>query len=216
VDASPALDDEQLDDGDEVEIRPWWQNPINIVAIVVAVLVLAGSGGYVLGHNRAQPHPNAADVGFLHDMRVHHEQAVQMSFIYLADAGIDPEVATVARSIAMGQSLEIGRMVQLLRDWGEPEVSDSDTVMAWMGTPVDYHQMPGYATTDQLSQLAAASGTAADQLFVQLMVTHHRGGIEMAKDAVTRASVDEVTAMAASMATGQQEEITELQGLVAA
>ena len=37
----------------------------------------------MVGNNNAIPDPNATDVGFLQDMRVHHEQAVQMSQIYL-------------------------------------------------------------------------------------------------------------------------------------
>ena len=136
--------DVELQDGgdadepdDEVLVLPWWRNPINIVAIALAIAVLAGMGGWVVGNNRALPNPNDVDVGFLQDMRVHHEQAVQMSFIYLEDPGTDGDLRTIAREILVGQNIEIGRMIQLLRDYGEPEVSDSDLAMAWMNEPVD-------------------------------------------------------------------------------
>lgn len=198
---------------DDVETRPWWQNPLNLVVLALAIALLAGGIGYLVGHNGATPDPNDADIGFLHDMRVHHEQAVQMGLIYLDDAGIDPELATIARSIVVGQSIEIGRMIQQLRGFGAPEASETDTAMAWMGQPVDYHQMPGYATDDQVQALATAAGAPADQLFVQLMVAHHQGGIHMAEDAATLASDPEVVTMAASMASAQRDEIGELQRL---
>jgi uncharacterized protein (DUF305 family) len=46
------------------------------------------------------------------------------------------------------------------------------------------------------------------------MVAHHQGGIHMASYAAQHANVSEVRAMAASMVTGQQEEIAELRGLI--
>lgn len=210
-----TADDPTADPDEDVEVRPWWQSPLNLVTVAIAIAVLAGGVGYLVGNNRATPDPNAADIGFLHDMRFHHEQAVQMGLIYLDDAGIDGDLAVIAREIVMGQSIEIGRMIQLLRDFGAPEASETTTAMAWMGAPVDDRQMPGYATDAQLQSLATVTGGEADRLFVQLMVAHHQGGIHMAQEATTRAADHEVIAMAASMASGQRDEITELLGLVA-
>ncbi len=102
----------------------------------------------------------------------------------------------MARSIVFGQGIEIGRMIQLLRDFGESEVNEGDTSMAWMGHPVPLGEMPGMATDAELDELGAASGAEADNLYVDLMVRHHEGGIEMAEYAAANASDDEVRAMA--------------------
>ena len=123
-----------------------------------------------------------------------------MSFLYLALDDTDPGLRTVARSIIFGQGIEIGRMIQLLRDFGESEVNEGDTSMAWMGHSVPLGEMPGMATDAELDELGAASGAEADNLFVELMVRHHEGGIEMAEFAAANASDDEVRAMAASIA----------------
>ena len=91
-------------------------------------------------------------------MRAHHEQAVQMAFIYLGLPDTDPGLQTVARSIVVGQKIEIGRMIQMLRDMGPPEAAETDEAMAWMGHAMPATQMPGMATDAQLEQLAASSG----------------------------------------------------------
>ena len=63
---------------------------------------------------------NEVDVGFLQDMRLHHEQAVEMAFMYLSLPDTDPACGPSPGSILFGQSIDIGRMIQLLRDMGAP------------------------------------------------------------------------------------------------
>ena len=213
-DANDPRGDDDADD--VVEVLPWWQNPVNVVAIVLSVALLIGALGYVIGNNRALPNANPTDVGFLQDMRVHHEQAVQLSFIYLDDPGTDGNLKTIAHEIVVGQNIEIGRMIQLLRDFGEPEVNDSDLAMAWMGEPVALERMPGLASQSDIDALVAAEGADADRIFVQLMTVHHQGGIHMADHAAANAGTPEVRLMATQMAGSQREEIVEMDKLLTA
>jgi uncharacterized protein (DUF305 family) len=219
-----ALDDGN-DDGDDgarsgagidetVTVLPWWRNPLTIGALVLALVLLPGTVGYVLGNNAAIPDPNATDVGFLQDMRVHHEQAVQMSFIHMNTDGVDRGLRTVAVTILLEQQLEIGRMIQLLRDFGESEVNETDVAMEWMGHPTALAEMPGLASQAELQRLRDASGIEADRVFVELMTEHHRGGIEMAQHAVEHAAVGEVRRMAEQVVSGQAEEIEEMSQLL--
>jgi uncharacterized protein (DUF305 family) len=209
ADAAPAVDD-------DIEVLPWWRNPINLVTLVIAVAVLAAALGYLVGNNRAIPDPGATDTGFLQDMRVHHEQAVQMSLIYLDRPDTDPALSTIAREIIVGQNIEIGRMIQLLRDYGASEVNETDTAMAWMGEPVALYRMPGLATDADIDALRRATGAEANAQFVTLMTAHHQGGIHMAEHAAMHAGTDEVKKMAASMVKGQRGEIDEMALLLAA
>ena len=193
---------------------PWWQSKLNLVVLAVAIAVLCGGLAWMVGNNRAIPDPNQTDVGFLQDMRTHHEQAVYLGLYYLGDPGTSPAIRDIAREIVFGQGIEIGRMIQLLRQFGKPEANPGDTAMAWMNEPTPSDRMPGLATDSDIDKLVAASGKDADTLFVDLMVAHHEGGIHMASYAAQHANVGEVRAMAASMVTGQQEEIAELRGLI--
>lgn len=207
-------DDETSDD----ILLPWWQNPITIVACVLAAALLFGALGYMVGYRSGEPSGNAADTGFLQDMRYHHEQAVLMSRIYLATPTTDASgtasnstLRLIASEIELSQQQETGRMVQMLRVLGEPEAADLDQqAMTWMGQPVPYDRMPGLASEAELTELGKATGPAADQLFAELIIAHHQGGIHMAEEVIDRGSNGEVRAMAESMITGQQFEIAEM------
>ena len=214
--ADVASDDhaDHDDHDDDVVVLSWWQNPVNIVALLVAVALIAGMVGWLIADTRSEPASSDVDVGFLHDMRDHHDQAVQMGYMYLALPDTDPALRTVARSIISGQSIDIGRMIQLLRSMNAPEASETNEAMAWMGMPTPVDQMPGMATEAEIEELAASSGAAADQLFVELMSEHHRGGIHMAEVAAADAANEDVRSMAAAMAASQAEEIGELERLI--
>lgn len=197
----------------DVIVLPWYRSPVNIILLLVAVLVLAGTGGFVLGERNAVPDPNETDIGFLQDMRAHHEQAVAMAFAFLAKPGVDPNLQTVAYEIVQGQQLEIGRMIQLLRDYGKPEANESGIGMAWMHQPVPLDRMPGLASEADLDALELTTGDDANALFSRLMIAHHEGGITMAEYANTHADTSEVKDFAAGIINGQRSEISELQRL---
>ena len=211
-DAATAVED---DDDDDVIVLSWYQRPINVLAIVIAVALIGGMVGWLIADARSDTRGSDVDVGFLHDMRTHHEQAVQMAFTYLGLPDTDLGLQTVARSIVVGQEIDIGRMIQMLRDIGAPEAAETDQAMAWMGHSMPAAQMPGMATDAQLRELAASSGRAADELFVTLMTAHHLGGIEMAQYAVDHAGLAKVRSMAQSMINGQRGDIAEMDQLLA-
>ncbi len=195
---------------------PWWRSGLNLAVVAVAIAVLSAGVGFVVGNNRALPDPNAVDIGFLQDMRFHHEQAVQISLLYINTLGSDPDLRTVAREIIINQGVEIGRMIQLLRDFGKPEANETDLAMGWMNDPVALDRMPGLATDTDLAHLRRSTGSDADATFVTLMTAHHQGGIHMAEYAQVNTAVSEVRLMAEQMVGGQREEISELSQLLAA
>ena len=191
-------------------VLPWWQHPVNIVTLVVTAAILAGMAGWMVGDSGAQIDHNEVDTGFLQDMRVHHEQAVLMGFIFRGLPDTDPGLRTISAGIVRGQSMEVGRMIKLLRDFGETEANETDTSMTWMGMSAGVDQMPGMASDDEIELLGQLRGSEADELFVALMTDHHIGGIEMAEFAAENAQTAEVRDMASSMAHGQRGEIVEM------
>ncbi|HEY5423120.1 MAG TPA: DUF305 domain-containing protein [Ilumatobacteraceae bacterium] len=215
ADVAPDAMDVDADGDDGVEVRPWWQSKLNIGVIVVALAVLCGGIGWLIGNNRATPDPNAVDIGFLQDMRTHHEQAVTMGLYYLSRPDTDPNLRVIAREIVFDQGIDIGRMIELLRLFGEHETNESDTAMAWMNEPTPSDRMPGMATEADLDKILADSGKAADEQFANLMIAHHQGGIHMAQYAAEHANVPEVRNIANSQITGQTGEINELKSLIA-
>ena len=211
TDAAPVDADH---DDDDVVVLSWWQHPVNVIALVVATLLIGGMVGWLISDTAADPAGSDVDVGFLQDMRVHHDQAVQMAWIFLTRPDTDPGLRTIARSIIVGQSQETGRMIQLLRDMDAAEAPETDEAMAWMGMPTTHDAMPGMATEEELVALGDADSADADALFVELMTRHHQGGVHMAEFAASEGENTAVRSMAESVVNSQTAEIHELEGRV--
>jgi uncharacterized protein (DUF305 family) len=201
-----------------------------IVAIVVAV-VLVVAGAFLLGRvtTGAAPTPtsDSAAAGFLRDMQVHHAQAVEMALL-VRDRTDDETVRTIAYDMAVTQAGQSGAMYGLLDAWGLSQHS-SLPAMAWTELPAldgsdPGHEMgddapagmPGMATPEQLAALRAASGDDAVRLFLELMIPHHEGGLEMADAVLTRTDVPQVVSLATGIRRAQQAEIVVMQDLLAA
>lgn len=161
----------------------------------------------------AVPAAGSADAGFARDMAVHHQQAVEMSYI-VRDRTSDPEVRRLAYDIAQTQANQRGMLLGWLDLWGLPKVS-AGPPMAWMGmggaasraTDADGASMPGMATDAQLKELGRLRGRAAEVLYLRLMTAHHRGGIHMAQACAAACAVGAEKRLAQGMVDAQQSEI---------
>jgi uncharacterized protein (DUF305 family) len=178
-----------------------------LVALVVALCFLAGAVGWVLGQGRP-PSADSADVGFLHDMRTHHENAVNLAQVELAN-GRDAGVKAFAEEILRFQSYEIGLMDRMLIEWGHRPEDRPDAAMQWMGAPVPAQEMPGIATPAEMARIRSA-GADTDAVFTALMIDHHAAGVAMAEAAVAEAGDADVVELARRIADTQRKEIAEM------
>lgn len=110
-----------------------------------------------------------ADVRFMQMMIGHHAQAVYMTRLAEA-AGASDRVLKLANKIDLSQAGEIALMQGWLVDHGQ-YAPDTES---WRRM-----SMPGMLTAAQLEQLGAARGRDFDRLFLQLMIKHHEGAIQM-------------------------------------
>lgn len=187
-------------------------------AALAAVLALAGcatAGGGGTGHDGhatsgadAAAAANAADVMFAQMMIPHHEQAIEMSEVLLAKDGIAPEVAELAEEITAAQGPEIEQMETWLEEWGAPSTMDADD-MADMGG------MSGLLTDEELDELAAADAPTATTLFLEGMIEHHDGAIDMAEQHQEDGENDEALELSASIIETQAAEIERMRELLA-
>ncbi|MFI6032794.1 DUF305 domain-containing protein [Streptomyces sp. NPDC051315] len=191
------------------------------VAVAVAgVLVAAGAVSYsVAGDDGADvPSTGSADAGFARDMAVHHQQAVEMSYI-VRDRTTDEEVRRLAYDIAQTQANQRGMLIGWLDLWGLPKVS-SDEPMAWMGmggmaSGEDGALMPGMATDAEMKKLGTLDGRQAEVFYLQLMTDHHKGGVHMAEGCAARCTVGVEKRLAQGMVDGQESEIELMTDLLA-
>ncbi|MET9388999.1 DUF305 domain-containing protein [Streptomyces sp. NPDC006624] len=184
-----------------------------IAGAAAAVLVAAGAITYaVAGDDGGGTTPSAgsADAGFARDMAVHHQQAVEMSYI-VRDRTKDEEVRRLAYDIAQTQANQRGMMLGWLDLWGLPKVS-SEPPMSWMGmggmaSGEDGALMPGMATGAEMKKLGELDGKRAEIYYLQLMTDHHKGGVHMAEGCVATCTVGVEKRLAQGMVEAQQSEI---------
>ncbi|MFV0138080.1 DUF305 domain-containing protein [Streptomyces sp. HMX87] len=160
----------------------------------------------------SEPAPSAAsaDAGFARDMAVHHQQAVDLSFI-VRDRTDDEDVRRLAFDVINTQANQRGMLLGRLEVWGLPTVSDKPP-MAWSGRgmayePHDGSLMPGMATNTQIDQLRKAEGRTAEILYLRLLTEHHRAGVDMAQRAADLADDEQIKDLAEGMVRGQQSEM---------
>ncbi len=116
------------------------------------------------------------DVRFMQDMIPHHHQALEMSKLAPARTN-NPEVRDLAARIEASQADEIAFMQQWLAERGEdvPDPAANDAMHT-------SHSMAGMASPEQMAELAGASSTDFDRLFLELMIRHHDGAVKMVKE----------------------------------
>ncbi|MGZ9930642.1 DUF305 domain-containing protein [Streptomyces sp. NC-S4] len=197
-------------------------------AATVAAANGGGSAGSGVPAGPAAPRTpgdDSPDAGFARDMAVHHQQAVEMSFI-VRDRTQDEPVRTLAYDIANTQANQRGMLLGWLDLWGLPKVVAGRPPMSWMGASGGHgghagHDaakpgalMPGMATKEELDRLGAASGRDAEVLFLQLMTDHHKGGVAMAEGCAQQCGTPVERALAQGMVDAQRSELTLMEDML--
>jgi len=71
----------------------------------------------------------------------------------------------------------------------------------------DHSTMP---MADMSAELEGLSGDDYDKAFIEMMIAHHQGAIDMAKLSETRAKHDEIKSLSEDVITAQEKEIAEM------
>lgn len=148
------------------------------------------------------------EVHFVQHMMVHHGQALVMTAL-VDDRASDGRIDNLARRIDVTQVAEIDQMAQWLRIRGEsvPDHRDSS----------GHESMPGIVSHADLERLEAAEGATFDRLFLELMIEHHRGAVQMVEElrAATGGVLEAgISALAFEIEDQQQTEIVRMQRLL--
>jgi uncharacterized protein (DUF305 family) len=178
--------------------------PSTVLALAVLGVIVVGIGVLAWQLWPRDPGGDSPEAGFLRDMYNHHAQAVEMAMI-IRDRTEDEGLFTMATEISLGQSTQMGTMLGLLQAWDLPQGSD-DVPMTWMDHPTT-GLMPGMATDEEIEQLRTLPLEEAEILFLQLMIRHHQGGVEMAEAYLDRGDNEAVTLMAERIEQFQNIEI---------
>lgn len=163
---------------------------------------------------------NDADVMFLQMMIHHHEQAVEMTEL-VEDRAESEDVRELAQRIEAAQGPEIEQMTTWLEEFGEPvEMDMSDMDMEGMDMDdmeaMDIEGMSGMMSKEDMEALADAEGAEFDEMFLEMMIEHHRGAVDMAEDELEAGQFAEALELAQAIIDSQTAEIEEMEALLAA
>ncbi|UQA91081.1 DUF305 domain-containing protein [Streptomyces halobius] len=184
--------------------------PYAAAALALCLAVIALIAMTTSRADATSPGAGSAEAGFARDMAVHHQQAVELSFI-VRERTDDDEVRRLAYDIINTQANQRGMLLGQLETWGLPKSSQRPP-MAWMDHDMDYEPrdgslMPGMATNSDMDRLREAEGKDAEVLYLELMTAHHRGGVDMAQGAADLAEDPLTVRLAKGMVRGQQSEM---------
>lgn len=213
--------------------------PVPALLVALAVLLVGCGDGDHGGHGDNEPAAvqtarngeefNQADVDFATAMIPHHAQAVQMA--NLADGRpLTAELRTLVEDIHTAQVSEVETMVTWLTDWGQeiPETSmdhvngghghDSDSDSEGSGSSDSGHgghgDMPGMMTAAEMDDLEQSSDADFPELWMTMMIEHHRGAIEMAETEQEDGHAADAVELARTIAEAQVDEIATMEALL--
>ena len=141
---------------------------------------------------------SADDQMFAAMMIPHHEQAIQMSELALLNS-TEPEILALANEIKAAQGPEIEQM----KSWGS----------SMMGSHAGHMMDEGMLSDDEMAQLKDAKGAEFNRLFLEGMIKHHQGAIEMA-DMIIDSANEEAALLGKNIVESQSAEIERMRQLL--
>ncbi|WP_307818126.1 DUF305 domain-containing protein [Janibacter endophyticus] len=203
--------------------------PAAVGAAVALILTLAACGGSTEDANPAQTPEtttsapettasagqvdqahNDADTMFAQMMIVHHEGAIEMADLAVEKAA-SQEVRTLAEGISAAQGPEIEQMTSWLVAWGEDTTPSGGMDHTGHGGM----DMEGMSQEEAMAELEGLSGTEFDRRFLELMIAHHQGAVEMAQTQLVDGENPQALELAQQIIDDQQAEISDMEGMLA-
>lgn len=151
---------------------------------------------------------NDADVNFAQMMIVHHEGAIEMADVAVERAASE-EVRTLAEGIAAAQGPEITQMTSWLETWGQETSPTGDGGMDHGGM-----EMEGMTQEEAMVELESLPDAEFELRFLELMIAHHRGAVDMAETELDNGENPEALALAQTMIEDQQAEISAMEDML--
>jgi uncharacterized protein (DUF305 family) len=145
---------------------------------------------------------NADDVAFATNMIPHHQQAVEMSAL-VADRSTNQQLIALADQISAAQQPEINALRVFLVQWNE---NPQDSAGGHQG----HGEMAGMVDEATMTKLESLKGAEFDKLWLESMISHHQGAIEMAKAEVANGKNVDAKNMAQTIIDAQQAEIAQM------
>ncbi|MDT7761106.1 MAG: hypothetical protein QOC63_526 [Mycobacterium sp.] len=149
---------------------------------------------------------NADDVAFATNMIPHHQQAVDLSAM-VPDRSANAELIALAKQISAAQQPEIEIMKVFLVQWNENPDTNS-------GHPGHGSPMAGMVDAATMTTLKSLNGAEFDKLWLESMISHHQGAIEMANAEIANGDNVDAKTLAKNIVATQGTEIGQMKQML--
>jgi uncharacterized protein (DUF305 family) len=149
---------------------------------------------------------NADDVAFANNMIPHHQQAVELSAM-VPDRSTNADLIALAKQISAAQQPEIEIMKVFLVQWNENPGTNSGHA-GHAGT------MQGTVDAPTMTKLGSLNGAEFDKLWLESMISHHEGAIEMAKAEIANGDNVDAKTLAEKIVATQGAEIGQMKQML--
>ncbi len=177
----------------------------SFLLFIISVFVFVGCSSNQDQKSTTEAEFSAMDLMFASMMIPHHEQAIVMSDLALKNSS-NEMVLDLAQRIKDGQDPEVAQMQSWLEQTGVSSGSMMDDHAMHGG------MMGGMATDQDIEELSRLSSPEFDKLFLDLMILHHQGAIQMVQ-MIQNSSNPEVRQLAEDIVKVQNLEIQEMKAL---
>jgi uncharacterized protein (DUF305 family) len=172
------------------------------ILALVTVLALGACGGDQPSDDtrtdEAGREYSSADVAFVSEMIQHHADALSMVDLTV-DRDLSPEVQSLVDDIRATQGPEIEEMTDLLREWDEPVPETSrDHANA---------HAEDHGDDERSSELERVPDADFEEVFLEQMIIHHEGAIDMAHTEQEQGTHQRVVELARRIESAQRKEI---------
>ncbi len=148
------------------------------------------------------------DLRFIDAMTPHHEGAIVMAK-EAQQKSQRPEIKKLSNQIIQDQAKEIAEMKAWRKKW---YANANETPMAYDAKMGHMMEMSKEQKASMMMQQDLGQANANfDQRFITAMTPHHKGAIDMAKEALSKSKRPEVKQLAAAIITSQEAEIKQMQ-----
>ncbi len=172
---------------------------ISVLLLAVGVILIP-SGANASTHAKSFQNLGMNEIMFAQMMIPHHEQAISMSETALKKSR-NQAILKLSNQIKSLQGTEKSQLTYWLKATDSSMTMDHDM------------QMSGMLTTKELSSLKRLTGTQFDRTFLQLMIKHHQGALEML-DLISDSKNAEAKALAKAIKSAQSKEIISMKLLL--
>jgi uncharacterized protein (DUF305 family) len=171
-----------------------------IVLLFATGVILIPNGANASTHAKSLQNLGMNEIMFAQMMIPHHEQAISMSATALKKSR-NQEILKLSRQIKSLQSSETSQLTYWLKATDSSMTMDHDM------------KMSGMLSAKELASLKRLTGTQFDRTFLQLMIKHHQGALEML-DLISDSKNAEAKALAKAIKSAQSKEIDSMKLLL--